>query len=249
MSASATFENEYKVRLQVATNYANMSKDVKELRERSVTFQVSPDVTENRTVTYKTLDPLHMPGQILVYGGTSSRTFQLSNIRLVARTVKEATDNMRTLHMLRSWTMPYFGNSSTLHPRQLENRAAGVQSSGNQSAANTKVQGEHPTGMELLGAPPDVLILSAYSPRGNFATSGENTSRKRLHATNIHNVPVVITNLTIPYSSDVDYIPTIDNQPMPRMMIIDIQLTETHSPQEYNSFSLQDFRNGVLKNF
>lgn len=249
MSVSAKLENEYKVRLQAATNYTNMVKDVKELRERSVTFQVTPDVTENRNVTYKTLDPLHMPGQILVYGGTSSRTFQLSNIRLISRTTKEATDNMRTLHMLRSWTMPYFGNSSTLHPQQLKNRKAGVQSGGNQSASNTKVQDMHPTGMELLGAPPDVLILSAYSPRGSFSSAGENSKRTRLHATNIHNVPVVITNLTIPYASDVDYIPTIDEQPMPRIMVVDVQLTETHSPQEYNNFSLQDFRNGILKNF
>jgi len=32
-------------------------------------------------------------------------------------------------------------------------------------------------------------------------------------------------------------------------MTIDIQLAETHSPQEYNKFSIQDFRNGTLVNF
>jgi len=242
-------ENQYKVRLSVATNYAKMDPDIRARRDRSVSFQVSPDVTENRNVNYKTLDPLHMPGQIYVYGGTSSRTFQLSNIRLVSRTSKEASENMRILHLLRSWAMPYFGNSSTLAPDQVTNRAAGIDSSSNQTAATNVPEGKGGRGMELLGAPPDVLKLSAYSPNSDFTVEGKNSARRRMTATNIHNVPVVITNLTIPYPSDVDYIPTKDGQPMPRMMTIDIQLAETHSPQEYNKFSIQDFRNGTLVNF
>ena len=275
-------ENQYKVRLSVATQYAAMNTDIANRRNRSVSFKVSPDVTENRNVNYKTLDPLHMPGQIYVYGGTSSRTFQLSNIRLISRTTKEATENMRTLHLLRSWTMPYFGNSSTLSETQTSNRGGGVgavagavgsavgaideltsagnnaarnvitdltRSGGNETSPTDKPEGKDGKGMELLGAPPDVLLLSAYSPNSDFTTKGQKDARRRMSATNIHNVPVVVTNLTIPYPSDVDYIPTDDGQPMPRMMTIDIQLAETHSPQEYNKFSIQDFRNGTLMNF
>ena len=122
ISKASDVENQYKVRLSVANRYTGMSQDIQELRNRQVTFNVTPDVTENRNITYKTLDPLHMPGQIMVYGGTSSRTFQISNVRLVSRTTKEATENMQTLHMLRSWAMPYFGNSSTLAPDQKLNR-------------------------------------------------------------------------------------------------------------------------------
>ncbi len=246
---ASDFENQYKVRLQVANNYPGLSADIGKLKSSSVSFKVAPEVTENRNVTYKTLDPLHMPGQIYVYGGTSSRTFQLSNIRLISRTSKEASENMQTLHLLRSWTMPYFGNSGTFPQSQIENRESTVQNSSNTSAANTAPQGKNGLGSEMLGAPPDVLLLSAYAPAGEYATQGKNQKRRKLIATNIQNVPVLITNLTIPYPTDVDYIPTEDEQPMPRIMTLDIQLAETHSPQEYNKFSLQDFRQGKLNNF
>ena len=249
ISSASDVENQYKVRLRPANQYTGMAQDIRELRNRQVTFNVTPDVTENRNVTYKTLDPLHMPGQIMVYGGTSSRTFQLSNIRLVSRTTKEATENMRTLHMLRSWAMPYFGNSSTLSTEQKLNRTDFEYTGANRSPANQNPQDAEAFGMELLGATPDVLVLSAYSAEGEFVTQGSNSKRTRMFATNIHNIPVVVTNLTIPYPSDVDYIPAEDGQPMPRIMTLDIQLTETHSPQEYNKFSLQDFRKGTLTNF
>lgn len=247
MSDASEIQNQYKVRLELANPYRYLNATAAEQRNRSVSFKVTPDVTENRNVNYKTLDPLHMPGQIYVYSGTSSRTFQLSNIRLISRTTKEATDNMRMLHLLRSWAMPYFGNSGTLDSDNKTARAAGVQVDPNLSEADQEVQRRKARGTELLGSPPDILLLSAYSPRGEFVSRGG--TNRRMMATNIHNVPVVVTNLTIPYPSDVDYIPTDDGQPMPRMMTIDIQLSETHSPQEYNKFSIQDFRNGVLTNF
>jgi len=145
--------------------------------------------------------------------------------------------------------MPYFGNSSTLSPKQKQNRVDQNYQGGNVPQANANPDSRTGVGMELLGAPPDVLLLSAYSAEGEYVTQGNNSKRTRMVATNIHNVPVVITNLTIPYPSDVDYIPAEDGQPMPRMMTIDLQLTETHSPQEYNQFSLQDFRKGILSNF
>lgn len=242
-------ENEYKVKLTVAKQYTGMAEDVRDLRRRTVFFDVSPDVTENRNVNYKTLDPLHMPGQIYVYGGTASRTFQLSNIKLVSQTTEEATNNMQLLHQLRSWTMPYFGNSSTLSSQQKINRTDSNYTPSTAAQANEDPTAHMGMGTELLGAPPDVLLLSAYSADGEYVTQGKNSTRTRLVATNIHNVPVVITNLTIPYPSEVDYIPAEDGQPMPRLMTIDIQLSETHSPQEYNKFSLQDFRKGILTNF
>ena len=104
-------ENLYKVRL------------VSTASGLSVPFQVTPDLIENRNVNYKTLDPIHMPGNIYVYGNTSSRTFNISNAKFVSRTPEEATRTMRYLHMLRSWTTPYFGDSSsTLSPSQRRDR-------------------------------------------------------------------------------------------------------------------------------
>ena len=99
-------------------------------------------------------------------------------------------------------------------------------------------------GVEVLGAPPQVLLLSAYS--NNKSVSGQRTGQ------HISRVPVVIQQLNIPYPSDVDYIPTTQkygNTPMPIIMTVDITLVETHSPAEYERFSLEDFSRGILRSF
>jgi hypothetical protein len=101
-----------------------------------------------------------------------------------------------------------------------------------------------PTNRDFLGAPPKVLQLSAYS------RLGAQTGVQGLG--HIRRVPVVIQQLSIPYPSDTDYIPTDDSSnptPMPTIMTLDMTLVETHSPQEYQDFSLEDFRNGNLKGF
>lgn len=91
---------------------------------------------------------------------------------------------------------------------------------------------------EMFGAPPEVLEFTAYS---KAAEEG---------LTNIRQIPVVITSLSIPYSSDVDYIRTATtDQPFPVVMQIDIALLETHSPREFNKFNLIDYKNGKLKGF
>ena len=67
---------------------------------------------------------------------------------------------------------------------------------------------------------------------------------------NIHKVPVVIQQLSIPYPSDVDYISTPEGEPVPTIMSLDLTLQEAHSPSEYSEdFSLYKFRKGILPNF
>jgi len=214
-----------------------------------VTFNVTPDVVENRNVNYKTMDPIHMPGGIHVYGSTASRTYNINNIRLVSRTSEEATKNLWAINVLRHWTTPYFGKS-TISDEQNFNREAStgnVRVSEEQTRSNAETLGLN-VGRELIGAPPDVLFLSAYS---------ENSARG-----NIYKIPVVITNLSIPYPSDTDYIPTqlgsevghkyrfIDaGVPFPTVMTIDINCIETHSPKEYSKFNIFAYRNGKLDNF
>jgi len=214
-----------------------------------VSFKVTPDVVENRAVNYKALDPIHMPGQIHVYTNTASRTYALNSIKLISRTSEEATKNLWAINVLRHWTTPYFGiNSSSLTPEQRNNRKTGREHF--RSEDDGQIEGERALfgTRELLGAPPDVLYLTAYSEVGKKG--------------NIHKVPVVITNLSIPYPSDVDYMPTqagveIANKyrfidggvPFPTVMTIDINCVETHSPREYSKFDIFDFRNGRLTNF
>lgn len=207
-----------------------------------VAFDVSPEITETRNVNYKTLEPVHMPGGIHVYGNTSSRIFNINNIRLVSRSREEASKNLWRLNLMRSWAMPYFGVDNT----------------------------------SLVGAPPDVLALSAYSsgPTDSANARFPNDSQaarpaereqdanflKRERPTNIHNIPVVLQQISIPYPSDTDYIQTAERTfndgttiaagvPFPTIITVDVVLMETHSPREYARFNLKKYRQGLLDSF
>ena len=110
-----------------------------------------------------------------------------------------------------------------------------------------------------MGSPPRVLELSAYSLDSGSLT-GANGININKDIGNIYRIPVVMSQYNIQYPSDVDYIPTAEVKagnvllvskgvPFPTIMNIDLNLTETHSPNEYNNFSLSDFRNGRLAGF
>lgn len=208
--------------------------------KRAVVFKVTPDVVENRTVNYKSMDPIHAPGQFYVYQSTASRAFSLGAVRVVSRTSKEATENLRMLNVLRAWTMPQFG----LHGRS-DQVSADEQ---NQFAPGTRsleryVDYYTDTNVLPLGSPPEILWLSAYSNRNKQG--------------NIYRVPVVLTQLSIPYPSDVDYIPTAADDangiaegiPFPTIMTLDMNMMETRSPSQLTKFSLADFRRGRLTAF
>jgi hypothetical protein len=177
-----------------------------------VAFKVSPDITETRSASYKSLDPIHLPGSIQVYTNTSPRTWSLGGLKLISRNAIEAEENLQTVNQLRSWMVPFFGATNT--------------------------QGVDGYSSDLLGSPPEVLKFSAYSDvNGNSYT-------------NIRNIPVVMTNLSIPYPTDVDYIKTSEsNQPFPAIMNVEITIVETHSPREFSNFDLIKYRKGQLQGF
>ena len=209
----------------------------------TVVFDVTPDFIETRNVNYSTLEPLHQPGQIYVYKNTSSRNFNISNARLISRTVEEADRNLKRLHMLRGWTVPRFGHgSSTLTNQQRINRHEDP----DRERKHLRDHGRdkdyrNDFGIEILGSPPQVLKLSAYS--------SPMTANGQRQAQHIDRVPVVVQQLNIPYPADVDYIPTSSGVPMPIIMSVDITLVETHSPREYERFSLGSFKKGLLPGF
>ena len=226
-SAERTRDNQYKIKLRGTNGF--------------VTFDVTPDFIETRNVNYGNLEPLHQPGQIMIYKNTSSRNFNVSNARMISRTTEEADRNLRRLWMLRGWTMPRFGrNSSTLNSTQKKNRQTTFQDANATDFFNNPDKAKI-WGVEALGAPPQVLKLSAYS--NPASASGKRTPQ------HIDRVPVVIQQLNIPYPSDVDYIPTSSGVPMPIIMTVDITLVETHSPAEYERFSLNHYRSGILRNY
>jgi hypothetical protein len=206
-----------------------------------------------------------MPGGIQVYKQTSSRKFSVG-ATFISRTSEEATQNLKYLQTLRGWRMPYFGNSSTLTDDPAQ-KLARTKVTTNQTTntvtpltpeqrAMAAVKRGKEEGIELLGAPPDVLYLYAYS-------TGANDARNVNYGVNINRVPVVLTGLEISYPNDVDYLPTFSNastglygvaydntsEPFPIKMDVTISLAETHSPREYESFSLALYKQGKLTGF
>lgn len=240
MAVESTPEVDFRVSLRNA-------KDVTEV----CTFVATPDLIETRNVNYKTIDPVHAPGQILAYSATTSRNFNISGIKLISRTQDEAAINLDKLWMLRSWTMPQFGQSTITEKQR--NIREGLAKPGRFTENRLKFLRDNPNaqveklGAERRGEPPVVLHLSAYSKGSD---RGATPGGKNNAAGHINRVPVVIQNMSIPYPSDVDYIPAaVSGVPMPTIMVLDITLMETHSPREYEKFSLSSFRNGTLAGF
>lgn len=235
MSAKAAETLEYRVKLRSSAG-------------ELVVFNVTPDLSETRSVNYKTIDPIHAPGQIYAYVNSTSRTFQLSGVKLISRTRDEAEKNLNDLWLLRSWTLPAFGQDPLSKDQRTARRERRIDldyfkpgSRPFQELEDERRGGKALNdyyGVDLHGAPPQVLNLTAYSHDGHIGTKAH-----------INRVPVVITSLNIPYPSDVDYFPTRDGVPMPSVMIIDITLNETHSPTEYENFKLTDFKAGILRGF
>lgn len=133
---------------------------------------------------------------------------------LTCRNRDEATENLRILNTLRGWTMPFFGD---------------------------KIKGSYP---DKLGAPPPVLEFSGW--------------RNQM----VGPVQVVITSLNWNFPQDVDYIPANGSDfnvdangkrkivssgeliPFPTVIKIAIQLVESFSTDQVNSFDLAAFRVG-----
>lgn len=241
----------YKVRLVPISSLKFGDADT--IATSQVVFEVTPTFTESRSVDYAAVTPVHMPGSIQMYRNTGSRTFEVG-AHLVSRNGEDATNNKRTLQLLRGWTMPYFGTTDTLTTDNKTARAdtnsykgstAGLSQDQIELIAFERLQSE---GIQLRGAPPDVLYLYAYSTESSTAA----TTRQG-QTSNINRIPVVLVSLNIVYPDDVDYIP-IDMgsgniEPFPVKMDVSLSLTETHSPREFEQFDLAAFKTGNLANF
>jgi hypothetical protein len=259
--ATDNLQNNYKVRLIAVSSllFGTSSSSASQ-----VTFEVTPTFSESGDVGYDAIQPIHMPGGMQVYKQTSSRRFSIG-ATFISRTSQEATQNLMYLQALRGWRMPYFGNSSTLTDDQKKLTRTNITTNQITNAATpltpeqrakAAVKRGKEEGIELLGAPPDVLYLYAYS-------TGDNNSRQVNYGVNINRVPVVLTGLEISYPNDVDYLPTFSNtstglygvsydntsEPFPMKMDVSVTLAETHSPREYESFSLALFKQGRLTGF
>lgn len=102
---------------------------------QTVTFKVTPTISEERSAQYDEVTPAHHPGSMMKYNHTATRGWSIGQIKLISRTIAEATENQKTLNLLRSWLMPYYGYGT-----EAENK-------------------------NMLGAPPDVLKFTAYGSK------------------------------------------------------------------------------------
>lgn len=250
--------NNYKVQLIPISSLRNGAYD--DIANSRVVFEVTPTFSESRTAEYAAVSPAHMPGSIQVYKSTTSRTFSIG-ARLVSRTSQEAQVNRRYLQTLRGWLMPYFGSTSTLSDEnqrfraQLDAELTNITAQGqgvSKKAQSTLSELRAKAGVQLTGAPPDVLYLYAYSASSNYATGD-----RAFGTANVNRVPVVMTSLNITYPDDVDYIPVTEPisttvqavEPFPVSINVEISLIETHSPNEYERFDLNAYKSGTLANF
>ena len=235
-------ENNYKVRLIPISSLMN-GENADVIRQSQVVFDVTPSFTESGSVDYAAVTPVHMPGSVQIYKHTNSRTFEIT-AHFISRNVEDALKNMKYVQKLRSWRLPYFGKTTTLSSENDKAR---------EDLTTQRVQDK---GVQLRGAPPDILYLYAYS---NDQMDGRSVTSPIFSAINIARVPVVLTNLGITYPDDVDYIPVYDpsrggikatnTQPFPIKMDVTLSLAETHSPNEFQRFDLAAYKNGNLVNF
>lgn len=173
-----------------------------------VFFNVSPVVTESRSVDY--VDQA-LPGPIglVIYKLTGNRRYSISG-KFVSRTLTEAENTFGYINLLRSWLVPATDNKNG-----------------------------------FAGAPP-ILRLNGY--QNHFL-----------------NIPVVLSELTINFPNEVDYIEVKDIAMVPIIQTVDITLIEAHGTRlnvgagiiesgelvsDFKSeFNLAKFKEGTLQGY
>ena len=209
---------------------------------RTIIFDVMPNsLSESSTVNYNPISLPQGPGQIYVFQNSNSRSYNLV-AQFITQTQEDATRNLHRINLLRSWTKPTFGSEERLTGDAMDIFSPELASTGN--SVRNRMRDTAGGSADTLGAPPKVLYLSAFSDinrRGN-----------------IYKVPVVLTSLGITYDDSTDFIPSrvvagyehiTENTPVPVIMSVDMNLAETHSPDQYSRFNIDAYRKGLLEGF
>jgi hypothetical protein len=192
-----------------------------------IVLKNTPTVGEAGSANYKSSDLIHAPSSFQIYSNSTARVFNVS-AKLTSRTSEEATENARILQLLRSWRLPYFGDTASGAVRD-------------DNFTDTSTAEQYFGSDNILGSPPDVLYFTAYASEDVYAALD--------FSGNIRRVPVVLTQVSDSYGDEMDYISTTYGEPFPVIMPLDFILSESHSPDELNRFELNDYRNGNLQFF
>lgn len=76
-----------------------------------VSFTVMPQVAESRTVSYEAVQPAQFPGAFHKFKGTESTTYTITAV-FASSTPFQANENLKNLRLLKSWTMPFYGDNT-----------------------------------------------------------------------------------------------------------------------------------------
>lgn len=80
---------------------------------KSIVFETQPDnISEQGNALYSEITGIRQSSSILIYMDSPARTFNISGV-LLARTVNEAILTHTTIHKLKSWRMPKFGQGGS----------------------------------------------------------------------------------------------------------------------------------------
>lgn len=87
--------------------------------QKSIVFETQPDnISEQGNALYSEITGIRQSSSILIYMDSPARTFNISGV-LLARTVNEAILTHTTIHKLKSWRMPKFGQGGNNPPEVL----------------------------------------------------------------------------------------------------------------------------------
>lgn len=210
----------------------------------TVNFDITPDVSEAAHANYAEIADIRIPGSILIYSGSPSRTFSLSG-KLYARTSAEADVMYSLQNILRSWRMPKKNN--------LRGNSANTNSDGSAFTVNTK----NPSDVYKVSTDEETkkqrTTISGGELFGNDSDTPE-VIKLYGYGTQFKGIPTVMTNLNFNFSSDVDYIVTTNLKTwVPIIQDVTIELKEAREvdggPGSIQSFDIIKFRKGVLDNW
>lgn len=102
-----------KIKLVSTAQYPSTETTSLNAGPETVTFEISPEVSESNNAIYTEISAIRSAGSILIYTGSPSRKWQI-NSKFVSRTPNEAASTWRSIQLLKSWTKPdvnyKFGN-------------------------------------------------------------------------------------------------------------------------------------------
>lgn len=71
----------------------------------SISFNLSPEISESQQVIYAEIGDIRTAGSILIFSGSPSRKWQI-NAKFLSRTPLEAGNTWKSIQLLRAWTKP-----------------------------------------------------------------------------------------------------------------------------------------------